>query len=481
MTPLWTAAEAEAAAGGCAQGGWAATGVSIDSRSLQPGDLFVALADGRDGHDFAAAALEKGAAAALVSRIPEGVAEDAPLLLVQDTLEALRRLGAVARARLDAAARVIAVTGSVGKTGVKEMLRLMLAEQGPTHAAEKSYNNHWGAPLTLARTPRDTRFAVLELGMNHPGEIGPLSRLCAPDVALVTTIAPAHLGHFREEAEIADAKAEIFEGLARDGVAILNRDNRWFNRLREAAAPRRVVDFGETAEAARLVSAETASGATLIRARIDGRALLCKLGAPGRHLALNALGALAAAEAAGADLAACALALQRWRAPEGRGARWDIALGPAGMDGAVRLIDDSYNANPASVSAALAVLAAEPVKDGVGRVAKGRRIACLGDMMELGENETALHAALADDPAMPAIDSVLCVGERMRALHDALAPAQRGGCFPNAAAAAQRLRRIRDAGDVILVKGSLSMQMARVVDALRASGAARPADATEES
>jgi UDP-N-acetylmuramoyl-tripeptide--D-alanyl-D-alanine ligase len=485
MTALWTAAEAVAATGGRTGADWTAHGVSIDTRTLRRGDLFVALTgQARDGHAFVGDALEKGAAAALVSRAPDGFGGSGPLLTVPDTLEALRALGAAARARM--AGRVIGVTGSVGKTGVKEMLRVMLTGQGATHASEGSHNNHWGVPLTLARMPADTAFAVIEMGMNHAREIAPLTTLARPHVALITTVAPAHLEHFPDEAAIADAKAEIFEGLEPGGVAILNRDNRWFDRLAAAGRARgaRIVAFGADARAdARLLAAETRRGGavSIASASLGGVELVFKLGAPGRHLTQNALGALAAAQAAGADLALAALALADWRAPAGRGARWLVTRGPGGVDGVVEVVDESYNANPASVGAALEVLAATPVKDDVGRIARGRRIACLGDMLELGEAETAAHAGLAEHPAMALVDLVFAVGPRMRALHDALPKNRRGGWFATSQEAAERLRRFVDGGDVVMVKGSKSMAMGAVVAALKTLGPARDAAAAEEA
>lgn len=481
MPFLWTAADAEAATGGRATRAWAATGVTLDSRGLTRGDLFVALKDARDGHDFAADALARGAAAAVVSRIPDGVPADAPLLVVEDTLAALRGLATAARARCGA--RVAAVTGSVGKTGVKEMLRTMFAAHGPTHAAEKSFNNHWGAPLTLARMPQETQFAALELGMNHAGEIAPLSRLARPHVAMITTVEAVHIENFADESGIADAKSEIFAGLEPGGVAVLNRDNRWFDRVRAAAVASgaRIIAFGSHPEAeARLIEASARGGATVVRAEVLGRPVLFKIAAPGRHLAMNALAALAAAEAAGADLARAALALGDWRPPEGRGARWRVEVGEPGAGRGVLLIDESYNANPASVGAALDVLAAEPVEDGVGRFARGRRIAVLGDMLELGVHETALHAGLAEHKAMESLDLVVTVGERMRALDAALPQRLRGGWFADSVEAAARLRRMADAGDVIMVKGSRGTRMERVVEALRGAGPGRPADAPEE-
>ncbi len=480
--PLWTAPDAAAAAGGRAVGDWSVTGVSIDSRSLAPGDLFVALTgDARDGHAFVAGALEAGAGAALVSRIPDGVSEDAPLLIVDDTLEGLRGLAAAARARMRG--KVVGVTGSVGKTGVKEMLRAALSAQGETHAAEKSYNNHWGVPLTLARMPASTEFAAIEIGMNHPGEITPLTTLARPHAAIVTTVEPVHLEHFRDVEEIADAKAEIFAGLEPGGIAILNRDNRHFARLEQAAVKTgaRVIGFGrDPAAEAQLHSVDLGPTATVASARIAGRPIVYRLGSPGRHLAMNGLAVLTAVDAIGANLAKAALALATWTAPAGRGARWRIVLGPDGVDGAIDLLDESYNANPASMGAALEVLSVSKPEDGIGRDFRGRRIAILGDMLELGPREAELHAGLADLPAMRSVDLVVCSGPRMKALHNALEPARRGGWYETSAEAAARARRLIDAGDVVTVKGSLGAKMAVVVDELKKLGEARPVGASGE-
>jgi UDP-N-acetylmuramoyl-tripeptide--D-alanyl-D-alanine ligase len=478
--PLWTAAEAAQAtdgtAHGTARGDWRATGVAIDTREIAPGDLFVALAgENRDGHAFVAQALAAGAAAAMVSRVPDDVPSDAPLLLTGDTLAALGRLGAAGRARTGA--RVIAVTGSVGKTSTKEMLRAMLAGQGPTHAAARSFNNHWGVPLTLARMPAGTAFAVLEIGMNHAGEITPLSRLARPHVALVTTIEPVHLEHLGSIEAIADAKAEILAGLEPDGVAVLNADAAQFARLAAAAAPHRVIAFGAAAPDFALDEASVFGAATLVRARVEGRPVAFKIGAPGAHFALNALGALAAVHAAGGDICRAALALATWTPPGGRGNRETIALGPAGMDGAVTLLDESYNANPASMRAALAVLAASRPEDGLGRVSRGRRLAFLGDMLELGPDEAAFHARLADLPEMDAIDRVHCCGPRMKALHTALPRGKRGLWCEDSARLAAEVAKAVDPGDVVMVKGSLGARMARVVEAIRGLGAATPAPA----
>lgn len=477
---LWTRDDAVAATGGASPTDWTATGVSIDTRSLRPGDLFVALTAERDGHDFVAAALEKGAAAALVSRRPEGVPDDAPLLVVPDVLEALRGLARAARARFGG--RVVAVTGSVGKTGSKEMLRTALATQGRVHAAEKSFNNHWGVPLTLARLPADADFAVIEIGMNAPGEIEPLARLARPHVAMVTTVAAVHLAAFRDIRGIAREKAAIFAGLEPGGTAILNRDIDTYPILLAAArrAGARCVRFGRTGRPEfRLVDAKLGPSATCADARAHGHAFFFRLGAPGRHLAMNALGVLAAVEALGGDIARAALGLAQWRAPEGRGARWTVRLGPDGLDGAITLIDESYNANPAAMTAALEVFAGERPEDGFGRVSRGRRVAFLGDMLELGPAEREMHARLAGVPALAAVTTVHCAGPRMRALYDALAPVQRGEWFETAAEMAARAGRLVDAGDIAMVKGSLGSRVGQVVEAIKKLGEAQPAEAAE--
>ncbi|MEO0360797.1 MAG: Mur ligase family protein, partial [Pseudomonadota bacterium] len=379
-----------------------------------------------------------------------------------------------ARARSEA--KVVGVTGSVGKTGVKEMLRACLSPSGPTHAAEKSFNNHWGVPLTLARMAPATRFAAIEMGMNHAGEIAPLSRMASPDVAIITTIAPVHLENFESIEGIADAKAEIFQGLVDGGVAVLNRDNEHFDRLAAAAGAKgaRILAFGSTdACDARLETARLTTEATVVKATLHDRPLVFKLGAPGRHLALNALAALAAADAVGADLARATLALSSWTAPEGRGSRWRVALGDAGIDGEVLLIDESYNANPTSLRAALAVLAAAPVEDGVGRVSRGRRIAFVGDMLELGPEEVALHAAIAEAEEMKGVDLVFACGPLSQRLFEALPREKRGEWFPSSAEMAAAAGRKLDAGDVAMVKGSLGSAMAPVVEAIKRMGAAR--------
>jgi len=481
VTALWTRDAALAATGGASARDWTATGVSIDSRSLVPGDLFVALRDVRDGHAFVADAFARGAAAALVSRVPEGLSGEAPLLVVPDVLEGLRALARAARAR--SRGQVVAVTGSVGKTGAKEMLRTALAGQGArVHAAEKSFNNHWGVPLTLARLPRDADFAVIEIGMNAPGEIEPLARLARPHVALVTTVAAVHLAAFADLRGIAREKAAIWRGLEPGGTAVVPRDVDTYPVLLRIArrAGARPLRFGATGRPEfRLVEARSTETGVTVDARARGVPFLFKLGAPGRHLAMNALGVLAAVEALGGDLARACIALAAWQPPDGRGARVRIALGPGGLDGSIDLVDESYNANPAAVAAAFEVFATMQPEDGVGRVARGRRVAFLGDMLELGQAEAEMHAALAGLQALDAVSVVHCCGPRMRALHEALPRGKRGEWFADAAAMAARAGRLLDAGDIALVKGSNGSRMRLVVDAILKMGEARPAGARE--
>lgn len=467
---LWTSAEAAAATGGQAVGDWVCEGVSIDTRTLQPGDLFVALKDISDGHDFVAQALEQGAGAALVSHIPQGVAADAPLLIVEDVLAGLEALGRAARARTGA--KVAAVTGSVGKTSTKEMLLAMLSDQGRTHASVASYNNHWGVPLTLARMPKETEYAIIEIGMNHPGEIAPLARMAAPDVAMVNTVAAAHLEAFDNIAGIAIEKASIFEGVRPGGVAVINADIEHAAILMAKAVDCRLreMEFGTHGFQFKLMDVSVQAETTVVQADADGTPLLFKIATPGRHFAMNALGALAVVKALGADLALAAQSLGRWQPYQGRGVRERIYLDLVDTHLTLDLIDDSYNANPTSMAAALEVLAASEVTHDIGRVSKGRRIAFLGDMKELGPDAVALHAGLAHLDAVKSLDVVHCVGPLMRALYDLLPEHQRGDWTETSAEMLQGLRQKLDSGDVVLAKGSLSMKLGSIVDAIRKMG-----------
>lgn len=472
---LWTAAEAAAATGGQAIGDWAVSGVSIDTRTIQPGDLFVALKAARDGHDFVAQALAKGAGAALVSHRPEGVAEDAPLLIVEDVLPGLEALGISARART--AAQVVAVTGSVGKTSTKEMLRDVLSAQGKTHVAEASYNNHWGVPLTLARMPADTEFAVIEIGMSNPGEIAPLARMARPHVAMVTTVAAAHLEAFENIEGIAHEKAAIFEGLEPNGTAVSNGDLDTAAILEAKAAEKasKTLLFGEAERNAyQITKLSLIDTVTVAEGQAGDLPVLYKIMAAGRHFAVNGMGVLAVVNALALDVALAAADLARWLPPAGRGMRERVQLDPVLSEQVVELIDDAFNANPTSMTAALEVLAAAKPQDGLGRIEKGRRIAVLGDMLELGPEEMQLHEAVADLPFLAEIDLIHCVGPRMNRLWAKLPDNIRGDWVEEAENMADRAHRLIDAGDVVLVKGSKGAKVSKVVDAIRKLGHAAP-------
>ncbi len=475
MTALWTSDEAAQATGGRNTQSWSAHGVSIDTRTLRPGDLFVALKADRDGHDFVAQALEKGAAAAIVDHVPEGVSSDAPLLIVDAVLPALERLGIAGRAR--SGARVAAITGSVGKTSTKEMLRAALDGQGRVHAAEASYNNHWGVPLTLARMPADTEFAVIEIGMSNPGEIAPLARMARPHVAMITTVAAVHLEAFENVEGIAREKAAIFEGLEPEGCAVINGDLAVSPILRAAARARgaKIVGFGTgVSNHHRLREAHVREGVTVGRARLWRTEVALKVATEGKHFAVNALGVLAVAQALGADRAQAICNLSVWSPPAGRGTRETVVIDPAKDGETLELIDDAFNANPTSLSASLAVLAAARTRDGVGRVHRGRRIAILGDMLELGPEEAAMHAAMAQDPSMAAIRTVHCVGPRMKALHAALPDERRGRWVERVEDLVPETARLVDSGDVVLVKGSKGSRVSRLVDVIRKLGQRTP-------
>ncbi len=435
-------------------------GLSIDSRTIAPGEAFFAITDRRDGHEFVPAALTARAGLAVVAAERRAqFVPDLPLLVVPDVLAGLRDLAAAARART--AAKVVAVTGSVGKTGTKEMLRLALSKDGATHASIASYNNHWGVPLSLARCPAEAQYAVLEMGMNHAGEIAPLSRLCRPHIALITTIAPVHLEFFGSLTKIADAKSEIFLGLEPGGAAVLNRDIAQFAHLKrraQEAAVARIVSFGEHAKAdARLLKCALQPHCSTVLARIFDTELTYKIGAPGRHLVNNSLAVLVTAVLAGADLALAALALAEFKAAAGRGAPIEIEV----SGGSALVIDESYNANPASVAAALALLGQAVIGP------RGRRIAVLGDMLELGSKGPALHRALAKSVIDNSVDLVFCCGPLMRHLWQALPPTRRGFYAENSAALEGEVLAVLRAGDVVMVKGSLGSRMGPIVTALQ--------------
>jgi UDP-N-acetylmuramoyl-tripeptide--D-alanyl-D-alanine ligase len=452
MTPLWTAAELIEATGGTLPRPFDAEGLSIDTRTIEPGDLFVALVgEGRDGHAFVTDALKRGASGAMVHSDVTG----GPLLRVDDTLAGLTRLGGFARFRF--AGHLVAVTGSVGKTTTKEMLRGALSAFGTTHAAVASYNNHWGVPLTLARTPRDADFCIAEIGMNHAGEIAPLARLARPHVAVITTVAKAHVGHLGSIEAIADEKASITCGLEPGGIAILPADTDQLPRIRAAVggAPGdvTVLTFGADPHAdVRLVHCEQDADGSLIHVDIVGHTASLRLNAPGHHMAMNALATLAVVAALRLDPTQAIDALEAFEPLAGRGARRTIQVGC----GSALLLDESYNGNGASMRAALDVLRLQPAR---------RRIAVLGDMLELGDEGPAEHAALAD-AVIASADCLFTCGKLMRHLFDAVPDDIRGFHTHNSAALAPVVAKALRRGDAVLVKGSLGSAMKRVVQAI---------------
>lgn len=453
--PLWTAEEIASATGGKVTGEFAATGVSIDSRTVEPGDLFVALAGARDGHEFVAQTVDKGAAGALVAR-----AVEAPAVIVPDTFHALEALGVAARER-SLQARRGAVTGSVGKTSVTRAVEAGLRRAGSAHASVKSYNNHLGVPLTLARMPRDTQRAVFEVGMNHADEITPLSRFIRPHAVAITTVGPVHLENFADEEGVARAKAEIFAGIEPGGIAVLNADNRWFDLLKAEAekAGATVRGFGAAEGAyAQLLGFEVEDAGATVHARIDGQALSFPIRQTGVHWGPNSLCVLLMLEALGVERAVALAALAEFAPIEGRGAEQEIAL----QGGAFTLVDESYNANPVSMQAALATLGARKVA--------GRRIVALTDMLELGPDSPDFHAQLAGPIEAARLDLVFCAGPLMKALWDALSADRRGAYAQNAAELADKIVSAVRPGDVVMVKGSNGSKAGVIAAALSAAG-----------
>ncbi|NKB49446.1 MAG: UDP-N-acetylmuramoylalanyl-D-glutamyl-2,6-diaminopimelate--D-alanyl-D-alanine ligase [Alphaproteobacteria bacterium] len=461
---LWTSDDVALAtegrfASGAQSESWQATGVSIDSRNCASGDLFVALAGPNfDGHDYVGDALAGGAAGAVVSRIPDDLAGSAQLIAVDDCEVALTALGQFARDRSNA--QFVCVTGSVGKTSTKDGLAVALGACGTTHATAGNLNNHLGAPLTLARMPVDAAYSVLELGMNHAGELTPLSQLARPDVAIITTIEAVHLEFFDSVCAIAEAKAEIFAGLGDKGVAILNRDNAYFAYLATIAAEQgaaRILGFGADPDAdARLIDTEVDDDGSDVTAEIDGHTLHYRLNAPGRHRVINSLAVLAAVAGLGANIEAAAAALGDVAVARGRGRRHRVAT----ATGDYVVIDDSYNASPASMRAALDVLgAAHPGGN-------GRRIAVLGDMLELGPEAPRLHAGLIRNLEANNVDQVFSCGPLMAALDGVLSPNMRGDYADTSEQLLPTVLSAVQAGDVVLVKGSLGSRVGPIAEAL---------------
>ncbi|MCC9620239.1 UDP-N-acetylmuramoyl-tripeptide--D-alanyl-D-alanine ligase [Thalassospira sp. MA62] len=461
---LWTAQDAQAATGGKTTGDWTVSGISIDSRKIHQGDLFIALKGPNfDGHKFAQAALDAGAAAVMVADAT-GITDTDKVLLVEDTMDALVRLGLAGRAR--STAKIVAITGSVGKTGTKEALKYVLSQQGKTHASPASFNNHWGVPISLATLPMDAQYGVMEIGMNHPGEISALVKMVKPDAALITTVVGAHTEFFKDEAEIAMAKAEIFDGLDQDGAIILNRDNMHYFALARRAKElglKNVKCFGTDAMANyRLFEANIVTDGSAVRARIGGRDLEYFIGCPGEHWVLNSLAVLGCVDAVGADTFRAAQDLADVTPPAGRGETLNIKT-PDGS-GTFTLIDDAYNANPTSMMAGLKVLAQSKPTDG------GRKVAVLGDMRELGDNAEQLHTDLHQPVTAMGIEQVFCVGPLMKNLANNLPDAINAGHFDAAEDAIAPIKAAIKPGDVVLIKGSLGIYVSKIVSALKSGG-----------
>ncbi|MSQ86875.1 MAG: UDP-N-acetylmuramoylalanyl-D-glutamyl-2,6-diaminopimelate--D-alanyl-D-alanine ligase [Alphaproteobacteria bacterium] len=461
MTALWNAQDIAAATRGATSGSWTASSVSIDSRTIQKGDLFIALqGPNHDGHDHVEAAIAAGAAGLLVHHEPKAFSSDSndKLLLVKDTFTALNDLGRAARARCDG--KIVAVTGSVGKTGTKEALKLAFAALGATYATSGNLNNHWGVPLSLARMARETQFSIFEIGMNHAGEIAPLAKLVAPHVVIITTVAAVHLEFFDSVAGIADEKASIAAGLIYDGMAILPADSEFFDRLCAQVRSHRcrnIISFGADGDAqARLVSAAFNAKGMQVAADILGQRITFDLGVTGRQWAINALAVLAAVKVIGGDVLAAAAALSQLTPTKGRGTRTAIQL----QGGSFTLIDESYNASPASVKA---------LAETLGQIkanSKKRVVLVLGDMLELGTQSAELHAELQTTIVANGIDTVFTAGPLMEHLHHALPREKRGGHTKDAATLAPLVAASVKPGDVLAVKGSNGSRMSHVVEAL---------------
>ncbi len=444
-------------------------GISIDTRTLDAGDLFFAIqGDIHDGHDHVEAAFKNGAAAAVVSEAnADRLKSFGTLYIVHDVLRALEDLGRAARAR--STAKIIAVTGSVGKTSTKEALRTVLGHFGQTHASAASYNNHWGVPLTLARMPVEAKFGVFEIGMNHAGEITPLVAMVQPHIAIITTVAPVHLEHFASVEDIAKAKAEIFTGVVEGGTAIFHGDITQSTMLLKAARKAKVhniLTFGLHEHAdAHLDYIELKEHSSLVTANVLGKTIRYELGSPGQHLAINSLAQMLAAEACGLDLDAVAAAMGEVRPAKGRGDRLEFTL----PQGKITLIDESYNANPASMRAALALLGqSEPA-------AGGRRIAVLGDMLELGAQGNSLHAGLLDAVLEANVDLVFAGGPQMRNLYDVLPVAKLGAYAANGPDLYEPLKYFLNAGDIVMVKGSNGSKMGKIIAGFKAEFTDTPA------
>lgn len=446
LTTRWSAQDLVQAVGSVTTGNWVVTGVAKDSRELKPGDLFVALKGPKvDGHDYVIAALEAGAIGAIVERVPAELEGNPRLILVKDTLKALNDLAIAARTRTTA--KIVAITGSFGKTGAKDATHLLLSSFGFVYASERSFNNHWGVPFTLSNLPVEADFGVIEMGMNHSGEIAPLSRIARPDVALITTIREMHMEHLGSLENIADEKAAIFAGMDENGIAVLNHDDSMFQRVLAAAQARnlRVITFGKHPLAnCRLTKYTVEKAELLIEAQIDGTPLSYRLPVVGEHWALNSLAVLGVIQALGLDVVKASQAFLHMVLPEGRGVQHRVLT----HAGEMIVIDESYNAGPDSMRAALQVLGS------MQPAGKGRRVAILGDMRELGPSTREIHESLANDLITNQVDLVFACGEQMGYLYSSIPEKMRRMHALQPVDLVAAVVNCAQSGDIFMIKGS---------------------------
>lgn len=458
---LWSAHEVAAVTGGTASGTWFSSGVSINTRTLKVGDLFVAIRGPMfDGHQFAAEAFRKGASGLLIDSYPANLPERVPIVVVKDTLAALHALGNASRRRSEAL--IIAVTGSVGKTSTKNALYHALSLQGRTTCSQASHNNLWGVPLSLSQMARRDQFGIFEIGMNHPGEISPLSKMVSPKIAIITNVEPAHTANFDSLELVAKAKAEIFDGLEPNGVAILNADNKFFPNLKacsQAVGIKSLLTFGSAKDAdSRLISLSSDCQGSYVEASIIGKRISYRVSLPGKHEVMNSLATLTAIHAAGADIDAAAASFGQLVPLPGRGKSYQCRI----LGGSIKLIDESYNANPASMRAALDNLGNTEIDP------PGRRIAVLGDMLELGRNSQAYHLNLAPTILENQVEKIFAVGIQMERLFESLPPNIQCFCSTDTKGLTKEILKILQPNDIVLVKGSNAIGMASVVTEIRA-------------
>ena len=464
---LWTSLEIKKVTGGVGSGDWAVDGISIDSRTLQKGDLFVALTDKRDGHAFLDKAFDNGAAAARVSHIPERLTGDSRLILVADVLEALKELAFAARDRFSG--KLIAVTGSVGKTSTKEMLSIALTSQGIVHASDKSFNNHWGVPLTLARMPKNTEFAIIEMGMNQKGEIRGHSLLARPHVALITEVKRVHMSNFKKLEEIALAKSEIFSGLEAGGLALVNSDIEHISTIESSlkGLPVTLQKFGMNGPDWVLDQLNIKNHSLEVKVIQGSRKFKFELNSLGQHFASNGLAAVATVSLIGADKNIAIKQLRNWLPMEGRSQHIEVNVNKGSSAYYFDLIDDSYNSNPTSLRAGFKLLDSLWISKKVLNQDKGRKIAILGDMLEFGSEEIVIHEEISNWPEVEGITDFYLVGPLMKYLHDALPDEISKMWFESSSEVSSFIISAVSSNDVILVKGSKSVRMIEVVNKLK--------------